>query len=174
MRILKVTEAHTIKEVQYNIRSHPGYNDVIDWKIIQSVKKNPGITAKTIAQVLCISIQKVYSVIEEYNKKGKDFKRGMQWGGRRIENSYLSIEEENEFLEQLTQKAAKGLILTAKDIKEEIEKTIKHPVSEDYIWKMFKRHNWAKKAPRPEHPKTDYKKQDEFKKNSLKVWQPPH
>ena len=173
MRVLKVSCNHTIEEIQLQIKSHKGYNDVIDWKIIQAVKMNPGISAKIIAMVLGVSVQTVYSVIEQYNKKGREFKQGQQWGGRRKENSYLSVEEEKLFLEQLNQKAAKGLILTAKDIKEEIEKIIKHPVSDDYIWKMFKRHNWTKKAPRPEHPKTDYAKQNEFKKNSRKVWQPP-
>jgi transposase len=173
MRVLKVIDEHSNEELKHHIRKYKGYNDVIDWKIIQSVKMNPGIDAKTIAQVLCISLQKVYAVIEEYNKNGKHFKQDTHWGGRRKENSYLSFEEEEAFLEQLMQKAAKGLILTAKDIKEEIENITKHSVSEDYIWKIFKKHNWTKKAPRPEHPKTDYEKQDEFKKNSLRTWQPP-
>lgn len=173
MRVLKVSNDHSIEELKHYISSHKGYNDVIDWKIIQSVKMNPGILAKTISQVFCISIQKVYSVIEEYNTKGKEYKQGTQWGGRRSGNSYLSIEEEEGFLEELRQKASKGLILTAKDIKEELEKITNHTVSDDYIWKVFKRNNWTKKAPRPEHPKTDYEKQNDFKKNSLKVWQPP-
>lgn len=60
------------------------------------------------------------------------------------------------------------------DIKGEIESKVNHPVSLDYIWKIFKRHNWTKKAPRPEHPKTDYEKQEEFKKNFLRIWQPPN
>ena len=75
-------------------------------------------------------------------------------------------------LDSFSEKALKGLIITAKDIKSEFEKIIGKEVSEDYIWKVFKRHNWTKKSPRPEHPKTDYVKQEDFKKNSMKIWQP--
>jgi transposase len=173
MKVLKVVDSHSNEELKDQIKSHPGYNDVIDWKIIQSVKTNPGIEAKTISQVLCISIKKVYAVIEQYNKAGKKYKQDMHWGGRRQETSFMSFDDEKAFLDQLSQKAQKGLILTAKDIKEQIENKLKHAVSDDYIWKMFKRQNWTKKAPRPEHPNTDYKRQEEFKKNSLRVWQPP-
>jgi transposase len=121
----------------------------------------------------CLSKQKIYSVIQEYNKKGKDYKSNVQWGGRRKETSFLSIEDEKIILEKLNKKASKGLIITAKDIKSEFEKQIGKEVSDDYVWKVFKRHSWTKKTPRPEHPKTDYAKQEEFKKNSMKTWQPP-
>jgi transposase len=134
---------------------------------------NPGIEAKTVSQVMCVSVHKVYSVIEKYNKLGKTYKEGSQWGGRREENSYLSIKEEKAFLERLTQKSIMGLIISAKDIKEELEEMLNHSVSEDYIWRVFKRHQWTKKTPRPEHPKTDVEAQEEFKKNSKRTWQPP-
>lgn len=173
MKVLKIVEAHTNEELIEQIRNYKNYNDIIDWKIIQAVKANTGLDAQTIAKVFCISIHKVYSVIEQYNKKGKQFKQNSQWGGRRRQTSYMSIEEESTFLEELSQKAQQGEILTAKDIKKEIEKRLNHNVSEDYIWKIFKRHNWSKKAPRPEHPKTDYTRQEEFKKNSQRTWQPP-
>lgn len=173
MKVLKVVDEHTSKEIKKLIRSYKGYNNVIDWKIIQSVQTNPGITAQEISKVLCISVQKVYSVIEEYNRKGKDYKKEKNWGGRRKGNYYLSIEEEKEFLNEINLKATKGLIHNAKDAKVELEKKLKHPVSEDYIWKVFRRHKWTKKTPRPEHPNTDMDKQEEFKKNSRKTWQPP-
>lgn len=169
MRILKVIEYHTLTELHDKITSFKGYNDVIDWKIIQCVKNNPGMEASEIANVLCISQQKVYKVIQEYNKKGINYKMHTHWGGRRKETSYLSLEEEDVLLKQLNQKAMNGLIITAKDIKIEFEKKIGRSVSEDYIWKVFKRHNWTKKAPRPEHPNTDYEKQEEFKKNFTKT-----
>lgn len=174
MKVLHVIDGHTSDEIKEQIKGYPGYNDVIDWKIIQCVKANPGIQAKLISQVYCISIQKVYGVIEKYNKSGNNFKQGIHWGGRREDTAYLSLEEEKEFLVQLQERAVQGLILTAMDIKGEIESKVNHPVSLDYIWKIFKRHNWTKKAPRPEHPKTDYEKQEEFKKNFLRIWQPPN
>ena len=173
MRTLKVSEIFTTSELRDKITSINKYNDVIDWTIIRCVLNNPGIFANEIAQVLCVSVQKVYKVIEDFNTKGKDFKTDKSWGGRRKETSYLSLEEEQDILDKLKEKAKKGLIITAKDIKQEFEIKIGESVSEEYIWKVFKRHNWTKKTPRPEHPKTDYEKQEDFKKNSMKTWQPP-
>lgn len=174
MRTLKVIDSHSFDELRKEVKSIKGYNDVLDWKIIETVKANPGIDAAVIAQVLCLSIQKVYKVIQDYNKTGKEFKKNSQWGGRRASNSYLSIDEEAEILSRLGKKAGKGLILTARDIRQEFEHAIGGKVSIDYIWRVFKRHNWTKRVPRPEHPNTNYEKQEEFKKNSKKTWQPPH
>jgi len=174
MRTLKVVDIHSLNELRKKTTSIKGYNDVVDWKIIQAVKQNTGITASEIAKVLCISEKKVYKVIQEYNKKGSNYKEGTQWGGRRKETSFMSYEEESKFLEQLSKKAKLGLILTIKDVKKEFEKKIGHEISDDYIWSIFKRHHWTKKSPRAEHPKTDYEKQEEFKKNFLKTWQPPN
>lgn len=173
MRTLKVNKAHNSDELKSKIKSIKNYNDVIDLKIIQCVHNNPGIDASLIAKVMSVSIKKVYYVIQQYNKTGKQYKENVQWGGRRKETSYLSFDDEKKILDKFSQKASKGLIITAKDIKSEFEKVIGKSVSDDYVWKVFKRHNWSKKTPRPEHPKTDYETQEEFKKNSLKTWQPP-
>jgi transposase len=172
MRRLKLTEYHSDTDIHQIITSIKGYNEVVDWKIIQAVKNNPGIEANEIAKVLSISSKKVYKVIQEYNKTGEKYKTETKWGGRREKTSYLSLEEEEELLNQTKQKALQGLIITAKDIKKEFEKKIGESVSDDYIWKVFKRHNWTKKTPRPEHPKTDIETQEEFKKNFLKSWKP--
>ena len=65
-----------------------------------------------------------------------------------------------------------GKIIIYKHIKDKIEKKLNHLVSDDYIWDMFKRHNWSKKAPRPKNPKQDLEAQEKFKKNSRKSWSP--
>lgn len=173
MRTLSINEAHTSEEIKKFIGSIKGYNDVVDWKIILAAKENPGMEATTIASVLCISVHKVYKVIEQYNKMGIYYKQNKPWGGRRSETSYLTLEEEKEILRTILEKAGKGLIITAKAAKEEFEKKIGRQVSDDYMWDVFKRHNWNKKSPRPQHPKSDKDRQEDFKKNSQKTWQPP-
>jgi transposase len=173
MRILKIRDVYSPKELFKNITSIKGYNDVIDWKIIQSVQKNSGVNAYEIAKIFCISPQKVYKVIQDFNKQGRDYKKDVHWGGRRNQTSFLTLKEEVVLLNELSKKAKKGLIITAKDVKKEIEKRIDRTISYDYIWSLFKRHEWKKKAARPQHPKTDAEKQSEFKKNSKKTWQPP-
>lgn len=172
MKHLHTLSHHSDEEIKDKITSIKGYNDVIDWKIIQCIKSNPIILAEEISKVLGVSTHKIYNVIQSYNKTGRQYKDNKHWGGRRKERSYLTLEEESSILEKLSLKAKKGLILTAKDIKQVFEDKIGHEVSYDYLWDVLNRHNWNKKAPRPEHPKTDIAKQEEFKKNYQKVWQP--
>ena len=68
--------------------------------------------------------------------------------------------------------ALEGKVLVAKHIRKIVETKVGKAVSDDYIWDLFKRHDWKKKMPRPEHPKKNKAAQEEFKKNSLKYWQP--
>lgn len=75
-------------------------------------------------------------------------------------------------MEGLKTKAKEGKVLTAKNIRTVIEKTVGQAVSDDYIWDLFKRHNWKKKMPRPQHPKHNQQAQEAFKKNFPKSWQP--
>jgi transposase len=172
MKHLHAKSHHTDDEIRDKITSIKSYNDVIDWKIVQCIKSNASIKAEDISRVLGVSIAKIYTVIQSYNKSGREYKVGKHWGGRREERSYLTLEEETQILEKLSLKARKGLILTAKDIKKAFEDKIGHEVSDDYLWDVLNRHNWNKKTPRPEHPKTNITKQEEFKKNFQKVWRP--
>jgi len=88
--------------------------------------------------------------------------------------SFLSLEEEEKLLNTLEKKALNGMVLTYNDIKQEIENKLERKVSDDYIWDLFKRHGWKKKAPRPKHPLQKKEDVEDFKKNSKRIWQPPH
>ena len=142
------------------------------WQILNAVANNAGIKAGTIASILGTSPGIVRRTVQLYNKGGVDFMKQLQWGGRREDRSHLSLDEEKALLASITVKSLKGEILTAKDIRKEVERKINRAVSEDYLWDLFKRHGWKKKAPRPKHPKQDPKAQEEFKKNYPKQWQP--
>jgi transposase len=67
-------------------------------------------------------------------------------------------------MNDLAVKALSGKILLAKHVRKIIEIKFCKPVSDDYIWDLFKRHNWKKKKPRPEHPKKNKAVQEELKK----------
>ena len=75
-------------------------------------------------------------------------------------------------MKQLQSKALKGAVLTFRDIKDVVEKKLGGGVSNDYIWDLFRRHAWTKKAPRPGHPSQDVQAQEAFKKNFRAYWQP--
>lgn len=172
MRILQLTPHLTTAEISSKLMSCANPHQRSYWQILLSVSFNPNKKAEEYAQFLGVTKSKVYRVVELYNKQGEGFTANLAWGGRRKETSHLTLKEEKEVLEGIRSKAAQGKILTAKDVQVEIEKKLKKKVSDDYVWDLFKRHNWRKKSPRPIHPKHNQVAQDEFKKNSPKFWSP--
>lgn len=171
MATLKLTPHLSLKELQKKLDAEKDLRFFKQWQILNAVVKNPGMSAESISLVLSSTLTIVRRTVQLYNNHGADFMNQLQWGGRREVRSNLSLKEEEELLKSIEEKSLKGEILTAKDIRKEVEKKVKKEVSEDYIWDLFKRHGWKKKAPRPKHPKQNIKAQEEFKKNSLRYWQ---
>ena len=143
------------------------------WQVIFCVQTNPGKKAEEYASLLGMAKEKLYRIVQQYNKRGKDFDREVQWGGRREKRSLLPIEEEEQMMKALEKEAQAGKIITMNDMRKVVEKKVGRSVSDDYLWDLFKRHNWKKKAPRPQHPKKQQGKQEEFKKNFPSFWSPP-
>lgn len=173
MRILQLHPHLTTSELSVKLSTCVNIHHRSYWQILLSVSFNPNKKAEEYAAFLGLTKSKVYKVVELYNKNGGDFTSTLNWGGRRASTSHMSFEDEEAIMKDLQKKAIDGKILVAKHIRKVIETKLGKPVSDDYIWDLFKRHNWKKKMPRPEHPKKNKDAQDEFKKNSLKYWQPP-
>lgn len=172
MRILRLEPHLTTAELSSKLSSSIKSHHRSYWQILLSVSFNPNKKAEEYALFLGVTKSKVYKVVEQYNKIGADFTDHINWGGRRLATSLMSFEDEEKMMNDLKLKAREGKILVAKHLKKIIEKKVGKQVSDDYIWDLFKRHNWKKKMPRPEHPKRNKFAQEEFKKNSLKYWQP--
>ena len=172
MAILKLKPHLSQEELQEKLKSEKDIRFYKLWQILNAVANTPGIKAEYIAVVLSSSATIVRRTVQIYNKHGADFPNLKLWGGRREPLCHLSIIEEKELLKSIEKKSRQGEILTAKDIKRVVEKKVENGVSDDYIWDLFKRHKWTKKAPRPRHPKQNIQAQEEFKKNFQKFWQP--
>lgn len=172
MRILQLQPHLSTSELSVKLSTCNNIHHRSYWQILLSVSFNPNKKAEEYASFLGLTKSKVYKVVELYNKEGADFTSKLNWGGRRSATSHMSFEEEEKMMKDLASKAINGKILVAKHIRKIIETKLGKPVSDDYIWDLFKRHNWKKKMPRPEHPKKNKAAQEEFKKNSLKYWQP--
>ena len=169
---LKLIDHLSKEQIKKRLEDQQTIRGYKQWQIIYSVANNPGRKSEDMAQVLGISKEIFQRVVRRYNKNGENFQDKIKWGGRRNETSYLSADEERQMMIEFSKKASAGKILTAKDIKKEVEKKLNKAVSDDYIWDLFNRCGWSKKAPRPRHPKQDISAQEEFKKNSPKSWQP--
>lgn len=134
------------------------------WQILYAVAVQPGIKAKTIAFLLGTSVSTVLRIVQLYNKQGADFMKHLQWGGRREALCYLSVAEEKEVLQQLQPQALRGEVLVAKHLRALVEQKTGCQVSDDYLRDLLHRHEWKKKAPRPQHPDSNEEEKQEFKK----------
>ena len=172
MRQIKLNPHLTQEKLMNKLLIQKDIRSFKQWQIINAVAQNKGKSSEELAQVLGISKHILLRTVRQYNQHGKEFQSKLQWGGRRKETSFLTFEQEEKLMNTFSSKALHGEILTAKDIKKEIEKRLRREVSDDYIWDLFKRHGWNKKSPRPKHPKQDLQAQEEFKKNFPKHWQP--
>ena len=93
------------------------------------------------------------------------------WGGRR--RSSLSLEEEREFLATWEAEAKAGGVLSIPPIHAALVERLGHDTPPSTTYRMLSRHGWRKVQPDTKHPKSDQAAQEEFKKNSPKLWLPP-
>lgn len=139
------------------------------WQSIFLTSK--GLQADMVAEYVGTTKGTVHQWVYQYNHNGPDGFTLQGRGGRRF--GYLSLQEEEELLESIRPRAEKGRILNAFTIKEQLEERLSKKVSKDYLYDLLHRHKWRKVMPRPQHPKADKEKQEEFKKNFRSWWQPP-
>ena len=162
MRILQLHPHLTTSELSGKLFSCNNIHHRSYWQILLSISFNPNKKAEDYASFLGVTKSKVYKIVELYNKEGAIFTDKLKWGGRRAATSHMSFEEEQKMMIDLKIKAKDGKILVAKHIRKIIETKVGKAVSDDYIWDLFKRHNWKKKMPRPEHPKRNKEAQEDF------------
>lgn len=172
MPLLKTKPYYSDQELKEILEAQTQIRAFKDWQIIYSVQVNYGKTAEEIAKILGVKKSKIYNIIQNYNKFGKGFRTYDNWGGRRKERCILTLEEEASILKEVEADALKGNILTYRQIKDIVELKVGKGVSDDYIWDLFKRHGWKKKVPRQSHPKANKDEQEEYKKNSKRIWLP--
>jgi len=118
--------------------------------------------AHRVARLLCVSVASVWRWIARYNALGPDRFDYASSGGRL--RALLSWAEEEEVLEQWNQCAQQGQVITVKDLHASLCERMGHEVSLPYVYKLLKRHQWRKIAPRPRHTKADPAAQEAYKK----------
>lgn len=135
------------------------------WQIIYTALLRPR-TAEEIAECVGVSKSLVQHIVPAYNRGGIQAIEIKSSGGRY--HFYMSEEEEKLFLEPFYQKAERGELTTAKEIKIAYEEQIGHKVNKTTIYDKLSRHGWRKILPRGRHPKADIEAQETFKKSSQK------
>ena len=164
----KVTkaEAHlSVDEVKTKIKETVGFWRVQKWLVILNALIDPR-PAGEIAKHTGLAVQTVHNIISSYNRFGASALEIPGKGGRF--RSYLSTDEEKEFLETFIEKAIDGQVPTIAEIKTALEKHIGHSVHKTTVYRLLKRNGWRKITPRPFHVNAKKKEQERFKKTSRK------
>ena len=170
MRTLKLVNHLSDAALKQKLSASVGKPECSRWQILYLIQVGKISSADTIAPLVNLSKPSIYKIVEGYNKSGVASIKYNKRGGRH--HCLLNTDEETALLQTIEQKAAKGLIKTANDIRDIVESRVGRQVSDDYLWDLLKRNGWKKKMPRPHHPKKALAEQQAFKKNSPTVWLP--
>lgn len=170
MKRINVADILPVEELKRRMLNSKDIQEHKRWQALYMAKAK-GLSAGEIADMTGVSVYTVNKWVYSYNHKGEQSVYSKSRGGNRT--SFLSWEEEEELLQDISKQADKGLLVVVKTIKAEIESRIKRTVSKDYPYDLLHRHGWRRVVPRPKHPKQDPEQQAEFKKNSRNTWQPP-
>lgn len=129
-----------------------------------------GATLEQTAMLLGVgraSVLRLQSRLREFcAKPGAD---RPSWGGRR--RASLTPEEEIDFLARWQEESDAGVVLIASPLRAALAQRLGRPVAASVVYRMLARNGWRKVAPDTRHPKSDPQVQDEWKKNSPKLWQ---
>ena len=151
--------------IKKKIKSSVNYWHRQKWLVVYNGLVDPR-PALEIAQHTGVSVGTVHKVISQYNKLGAEALATPGKGGRR--NQYLTLEQETKFVATFKEKAVKGQIATAGEIKLAYEKLVGHPVHKTTIYRLLNRHSFRKIVPRACHIKSNTEEQEAFKKTSSK------
>jgi len=154
--------------VKQKIKSAGNYWHRQKWLVVYNSLVDPR-PASEIAQHTGVSVGTVHKVISQYNRLGVEALTTPGKGGRR--NQYLTLEQETAFVATFKEKAVKGQIATAGEIKLAYEKLIGHPVHKTTIYRLLDRHSFRKIVPRACHIKANTEEQEAFKKTLSKKLQ---
>ena len=170
MRIAKIVSHLKPDELKDKMLASKDRQQFQRWQVI-FIMSTQKYRADEVAELVGVTKGTVYQWVHTYNYKGHDAlilqDRGERTGG------LLTWEEEEALLNEISEKSKQGLVIIAKPIRKYVERKLGYSMSKDYTYDLLHRHGWRKVSPRPEHPKVNKGKQEEFKKNYLSSWRPP-
>ena len=128
-----------------------------------------GLNADKTSEILGISERTVFRNQSNIRNRVESVRN--TWGGRR--RYTMTIEEESEFLRDWEERAIEGRVLSVPPIHAALAEKIGRSIPMSTTYRLLARHGWRKVEPDTKHPKSDPGIQEEYKKNSLRLWRPP-
>jgi transposase len=169
----KVTRAAphlSIAEVTGKLRACGDFWTHQKWFVIYTALVDPR-PATAIALHLGVSVPFVHKIISLYKRCGPGAFDTPGIGGRR--HHYLTIAEEQRFIEPFLPRAAPGEMATISSIKEAFEAQVHQTVHKTTSSRLLARHGWRQMAPRAKHPEATAASQAAFKKPLRQLSKPP-
>ncbi len=133
--------------------------------LMAKLSLDPNSTAELLGTSRCTTFRDRLEV-----RNQDDLQKG-SWAGRR--RFTMTMEQEREFLAEWEAKAQSGGILSAPPIHAALVERLGWAVAPSHTYRMLARHGWRKVQPDTKHPKSNPTAQEEFKKNSQRLWLPP-
>lgn len=125
-------------------------NKLIEKRLEVLVMRANGYGYKEIAAKTGFHISYVSQLVVKFAKEGLPAILGKERPGR---PRNMAPAEEKELLQEFSERAEKGEIVSIDDIRDEYKKRIGKDTHENQIYKVLKRNNWRKVKPRGKHPK---------------------
>ena len=128
-------------------KSNAPHHRKIQALILYSENHNLTAAAKSVGFVH----QTVRNLLNRYLEGGLERLFSDNRGGRH--RSYLTLEEEQVFLEEQMKRSTNGDFVTVQEMFEAYQKRVGRKTTREGFYALLKRHGWRKVNPRPEHPK---------------------
>ncbi len=129
--------------------------------------RSQGMSCKQIKDLLDVSNYTIWRLTKLYQTEGLQALITETRGGRR--RSYLTVEEEQNFLKEQLESAIAGEFITIQDLFDAYQKRVGHKTTREGFYALLKRHGWRKVTPRPEHPKKADAQVIEASKNKIYI-----
>jgi transposase len=151
-RPMKIVPHLSVAEVKAKVHAADDDRQRGKWLVIYNALVDPR-PAETIALHTATSRWFVHHTVSKYNRLGPASIEEDRRGGR--QHAYLTVDEEQAFLEPFIAKAEAGELVTTRTIQQAFEERVGQSVHSGTIYKLLHRHDWHKITPRPQHPQAD-------------------
>jgi transposase len=139
--------------------------DIKSYKRLLALRlRSIGKTNKEISEIVGFNAQYITDLVRKYIKEGIE---SIVRDKRTSNYRRMSFAEEREFLEQFTELAEAGQILTVDEIKKKFDEVTGKASHVNTIYCLLKRHGWRKVRPRPTNPKRESEEEIETAKKKL-------
>jgi len=143
---------YQISEEEYNtvkITAKKNTNKRVEKRLQVILLRYEGKKDVEIGEKLGYSRKRISQLCSEFKKIGLEEYARQKYGGN---HQAISYEEEKKILSEFAEKAARGEIVTAWEIKARFDEIRGKDTGRGYIYMLLKRHNWRFVMPRSKHP----------------------